>query len=52
MDGLAYGMIPDLQGLERIRSGLLVDMAPSCHIKVTLYWHRWNLKSNWATSSV
>ncbi len=40
LDGLAYGMIPDLQGLEHIRSGLLVDIVPSCHIKVKLYWHR------------
>jgi LysR family transcriptional regulator (chromosome initiation inhibitor) len=45
MDGLAYGMIPDLQGLEHIRSGHLVDIVPSCHIKVKLYWHRWSLKS-------
>ena len=45
MDGLAYGMIPDLQGLEHIRSGLLVDILPSCHIGVKLYWHRWSLKS-------
>ncbi|MBU2453678.1 MAG: LysR family transcriptional regulator ArgP [Proteobacteria bacterium] len=45
MDGLAYGMIPDLQGLDPIRSGLLVDMVPSCHVRVNLYWHRWNLNS-------
>ncbi|RLC00019.1 MAG: LysR family transcriptional regulator ArgP [Deltaproteobacteria bacterium] len=45
MDGLAYGMIPDLQGLEHIKSGLLVDIAPTCHIGVKLYWHRWSLSS-------
>lgn len=43
--GLAYGMIPDLQGMEYIRSGRLLDMVPSCHVSVTLYWHRWNLSS-------
>ncbi len=45
MDGLAYGMIPDLQGKEHIRSGRLIDLAPQCHIRVNLYWHCWNIKS-------
>lgn len=45
LEGLAYGMIPDLQGLDHIRSGRLVDLVPSCHVKVKLYWHRWNLNS-------
>lgn len=44
-DGFAYGMIPDLQGLDLIRSGRLMEPAPSCPVKVNLYWHRWNLKS-------
>ncbi len=44
-DGLAYGMVPDLQGLEMIRSGRLMEIAPACPVKVNLYWHRWNLKS-------
>ncbi len=46
LDGFAYGMIPDLQGLDHIKSGHLVDLVPSCHIKVNLYWHRWNLNSS------
>lgn len=45
LEAPAYRMIPDLQGLEHIRSGLLVDIVPSCHIKVKLYRHRWSLKS-------
>ncbi len=44
-DGLAYGMVPDFQGLDLIRSGKLLDLAPACPVKVDLYWHRWNLKS-------
>ncbi len=45
LDGIAYGMVPDLQGLEHIKSGHLVDLIPDCHIHVKLYWHRWNLNS-------
>jgi len=45
IDGIAYGMVPDLQGLEYVNSGHLVDLIPDCHIHVKLYWHRWNLSS-------
>ena len=45
LDGLAYGMVPDLQGLVHIQSGRFMDLAPGTHIKVNLYWHRWNLSS-------
>lgn len=45
INGFGYGMIPDLQGLDHITSGRLKDLAPDCHIKVNLYWHRWNLPS-------
>ncbi|MCP4022794.1 MAG: LysR family transcriptional regulator ArgP [Desulfobacteraceae bacterium] len=45
VDGLGYGMVPDLQGLEFLNSGDLVELAVKEHIKVDLYWHRWNLKS-------
>ncbi len=45
IEGLAYGMIPDLQGKEHIRSGRLTDLAPKCPVRVNLYWHCWNIKS-------
>lgn len=45
VNGQAYGMLPDLQGPEYYQSGQLVDMVPSCHIRVKLYWHCWSLKS-------
>jgi len=45
LEGLAYGMVPDLQGLAHIRSGHLIDLVPETHIGVDLYWHRWNLSS-------
>ncbi len=43
--GAACGMIPDLQSLSQVRSGDLLDLAPEHHIRVDLYWHRWNLDS-------
>ncbi|NOX34744.1 MAG: LysR family transcriptional regulator ArgP [Deltaproteobacteria bacterium] len=45
INGAAYGMIPDLQALDHILAGRLTDLAPDCHIRVRLYWHRWNLSS-------
>ncbi|MCP4721469.1 MAG: LysR family transcriptional regulator ArgP [Desulfobacteraceae bacterium] len=45
LNGLAYGMVPDLQGLAHIKTGRLMDLAPDTHIGVDLYWHRWNLSS-------
>ncbi|WP_027362815.1 LysR family transcriptional regulator ArgP [Desulfospira joergensenii] len=46
LDGLAYGMVPDLQGKKHLENGILVDLAPDHHIRVPLYWHRWNLKTS------
>ena len=43
--GLAYGIVPDLQGLTHLTTGHLIDLVPDTHIGVDLYWHRWNLSS-------
>ena len=43
--GFAYGMVPDLQGMQLLKSGRLIDLAPHCQIAVSLFWHCWNLKS-------
>jgi LysR family transcriptional regulator (chromosome initiation inhibitor) len=45
LDGIAHGMVPDLQGGAHIKTGRLVDLAPGSHMGVDLYWHRWNLSS-------
>ena len=45
ISGVAYGMIPDLQGHKYIENGRLIDLAPHCHIRVDLFWHCWNIKS-------
>lgn len=46
LEGLAYGMVPDLQGLEHIKTGHLIDLVPDTALGVNLYWHRWNLSSH------
>ncbi|MCP4120110.1 MAG: LysR family transcriptional regulator ArgP [Desulfobacteraceae bacterium] len=43
--GLAYGVVPDLQSLDLIKKGVLVDLIPHGHMAVDLFWHCWNLKS-------
>jgi LysR family transcriptional regulator (chromosome initiation inhibitor) len=46
LTGRAYGMVPDLQSLPHLKTGGLIDLDPDNHIKVALYWHRWNLGSS------
>ncbi|WDP90383.1 MAG: LysR family transcriptional regulator ArgP [Desulfobacter sp.] len=45
VSGKGYGMLPDLQSMDLLEKGCLVDLAPDTHIRVPLYWHRWNLGS-------
>lgn len=43
--GLAYGMLPDQQSRELLKTGALMDLDPTCQVQVKLFWHCWNLKS-------
>lgn len=43
--GLGYGMLPEQQCGELLDSGVLVDLVPSCHVPVRLFWHCWNIRS-------
>jgi LysR family transcriptional regulator, chromosome initiation inhibitor len=43
--GLGYGMVPEQQVGERLRQGVLVDLAPGRHSDVALYWHSWRVQS-------
>lgn len=45
IEGLGYGMIPLLQSKELFENGDLVELIPEQRIKVKLFWHCWNLKS-------
>ena len=43
--GLGWGLLPESQALEPLRSGRLVHLTPGRHADVTLWWQRWNLRS-------
>jgi len=43
--GLGYGMLPQLQYGDLLRSGTLIDLAPARPVDVTLYWHAWRVQS-------
>ncbi len=43
--GFGYGMLPDQQRLNLLNEGVLVDLCPHEHVRVDLYWHRWNIAS-------
>ncbi|SMD05685.1 LysR family transcriptional regulator, chromosome initiation inhibitor [Desulfocicer vacuolatum DSM 3385] len=43
--GFGYGMLPDQQSSEMLDKGTLVNLCPHEHVRVRLYWHRWNISS-------
>ncbi|WP_286716676.1 LysR family transcriptional regulator ArgP [Thalassolituus sp. UBA2009] len=43
--GIGYGMIPQVQVAEHIKSGELRDVVPGYHLDVPLYWHYWQTES-------
>lgn len=45
LSGSAYGMVPDLQGGAAMEDGRLVDLLPVERCDVSLYWHRWTIRS-------
>ncbi len=46
--GLAWGMVPDLQMNAQINSGEVKEIAAGMSLEVPLYWHSWNLVSNFS----
>jgi LysR family transcriptional regulator (chromosome initiation inhibitor) len=43
--GLGWGMVPEIQAGELLRSGRLVSLAPELPLDVPLYWQQWKLDS-------
>jgi LysR family transcriptional regulator, chromosome initiation inhibitor len=43
--GFGWGLLPEQQCTDELRSGLLVELAVDSPIDVPLYWQRWNLQS-------
>ena len=44
-EGLCYGILPEQQSRSLLESGELIDLLPGYGVKVELYWHCWNLRS-------
>ncbi|ACS80595.1 LysR family transcriptional regulator ArgP [Maridesulfovibrio salexigens] len=42
---LAYGMVPEFQVEEELKSGQLIEVAPQGRVPVSLYWHSWNVET-------
>lgn len=43
--GMGWGMLPESQVSSELRRGRLVELVPSRHTDVPLYWQRWRLES-------
>lgn len=43
--GMAWGMVPDIQGRDLVARGQLVKLTPRKSLPVPLYWHVWNLNA-------
>ena len=46
LSGLGYGLLPELQVVDEVRSGRLVHFATEHVIEVPLYWHYWRQGGN------
>ncbi|NJB66802.1 LysR family transcriptional regulator (chromosome initiation inhibitor) [Desulfobaculum xiamenense] len=44
MRGMAYTLVPELQVLDELDEGMLVNIAPDRTIELKLHWHTWGLK--------
>jgi len=42
VNGLGYGLLPEVQAAEHFASGKLVDLTPGRFLDLPLYWHHWS----------
>ena len=45
LSGWGLSVVPELLVRPLVKSGQLVNVAPSIDVPVQLYWHCWNLES-------
>ena len=45
LQGLAFGMVPELQVEQPLASGQLVEVVADTPVDVPLYWHYWRAES-------
>ena len=43
LQGVAYGLMPELSALSQIAMGRLVDLTPGKTFSIALSWHAWNI---------
>lgn len=43
--GMAFGLIPELQITEQLHNGILIEVLPGTPVDVPLYWHYWRAES-------
>ncbi len=46
--GYAWGMAPDVQSFEFQQQGKVLELKPGCTLEVDLYWHIWDLRSQFS----
>ncbi|BEV73541.1 HTH-type transcriptional regulator ArgP [Paludibacterium sp. THUN1379] len=44
LQGLCYGLLPELQANAELAQGQLIDLLPAHPLDVPLWWHCWNLQ--------
>ena len=45
-NALGYGFVPEIQVVDALAAGSLVDLAPTQQETVELYWHHWQVQSS------
>ncbi|WP_114418663.1 LysR family transcriptional regulator ArgP [Marinospirillum perlucidum] len=45
LQGLGYGMIPEIQVADQLKSGQLIDVSSPEKMDIPLYWHYWQTES-------
>ncbi|MBE8556236.1 MULTISPECIES: LysR family transcriptional regulator ArgP [Vibrio] len=45
LSGVAYCLIPRLQIIDELESGVLIDITPGFLLSYRIYWHHWQLES-------
>jgi LysR family transcriptional regulator (chromosome initiation inhibitor) len=48
--GMGYGLVPEEQAKNDLRTGKLVNLAPDMPLDIALYWHHWSIEPNISVS--
>lgn len=48
--GMGYGLVPEEQAKNDLRTGKLVNLVPDMPLDIALYWHHWSIEPNISAS--